>query len=220
MRRDRQIAIDLRKQGKSYREIMKELKISKGTLSKWFRGEEWAKEISEKNSQKQRALGHEKMKRLNMVRRVKFAFNYGLAEEEAVKEFEVYKNEPLFHAGLMLYVGEGEKASRPALRIANSDFEVHRVFIHFLSKYFGIDRAKVRIFLHLYPDLDEKMCIDRWSKELNLDNSQFYKTQVIQGRETKRKLQFGVGTTIISSTALKRKLFIWIKLAFKMYSNK
>jgi hypothetical protein len=219
MRRDKQIAIDLRRQGKSYREIEKALKISRGTLSAWFKGQDWANEISKKNSQKQWALGHEKMKRLNMMRRVKFAFNYGLAEEEAVKEFEVYKNEPLFNAGLMLYVGEGEKASKPALRVANSDFDVHRVYIRFLERYLKVNHQKVRIFLHIYPDLDEKTCIDRWSKELNLNHSQFYKTQRIQGKDMKRKLQFGVGTTIISSTALKRKLFVWIKLAFEMYGK-
>ncbi|MBP6856173.1 MAG: helix-turn-helix domain-containing protein [Candidatus Pacebacteria bacterium] len=217
MRRDKQKAIDLRKEGRSYRDIAKELKVSKGTLSAWFKGQEWSDQISKSNIEKEYSRAPEKMKRINMMRRVKFAFTYGVAEEEAVREFEVYKNEPLFNAGLMLYVGEGEKASKPALRIANTDFEVHKVFIQFLTRYFGIGRARVRIFLHLYPDLDEKICIDKWAKELNLNQSQFYKTQRIQGKDMKRKLQFGVGTTIISSTALKRKLFVWIKLAFEMY---
>lgn len=219
MRRDKQKAIDLRKEGRAYRDIAKELKVSKGTLSAWFKGQEWSDQISKSNIQREYSRAPEKMKRINMMRRVKFAFTYGVAEEEAVREFEVYKNEPLFNAGLMLYVGEGEKASKPALRIANTDFEVHKVFIQFLTRYFGIDRARVRIFLHLYPDLDEKVCIDKWAKELSLNQSQFYKTQRIQGKYLKRKLQFGVGTTIISSTALKRKLFVWIKLAFEMYSK-
>ncbi len=219
MRRDKQKAIDLRKEGRSYRDIAKELKVSKGTLSAWLKGQEWSDQISKSNIEKEHARAPEKMKRINMMRRVKFAFTYGVAEEEAVREFEVYKNEPLFNAGLMLYVGEGEKASKPALRIANTDFEVHKVFIQFLTRYFGIDRARVRIFLHLYPDLDEKVCVDKWAKELSLNQSQFYKTQRIQGKDLKRKLQFGVGTTIISSTALKRKLFVWIKLAFEMYSK-
>lgn len=219
MRRDVQKAIELRKQGKSYREIQNDLHISKGTLSKWFKGKTWSDEISRTNTEKVRSLAHDKMKRINMMRRVKFAFTYGLAEEEAVREFEVYKNEPLFNAGLMLYVGEGEKSSKPALRIANTDFQVHKVFIQFLSRYFGIDRSRVRIFLHIYPDLDEKVCIEKWAEELGLNHSQFYKTQRIQGKDTKRKLQFGVGTTIISSTAFKRKLFVWIKLAFEMYSK-
>lgn len=213
MRRDKQIAIDLRRQGKSYREIEKALKISRGTLSAWFKGQDWADEISKKNSQKQWALGHEKMKRLNMMRRVKFAFNYGLAEEEAVKEFEVYKNEPLFWAGLMIYAGEGDKKSPNVTRVSNSESHLHKIWLKFGLKYLRVEEGMVRFNVLIYPDLDQENTEKYWSNETGIPRTQFHKTQTIQGKETTKKLQNGVGISILSSrVAIKKKLLKWLKL--------
>lgn len=214
MRHDKQIAIDLRRQGKSYREIEKALKISRGTLSAWFKGQDWANEISKKNSQKQWALGHEKMKRLNMMRRVKFAFNYGLAEEEAVKEFEVYKKEPLFWAGLMIYAGEGDKKSRNITRVSNSESYLHKIWLKFGLKYLKAEGKMIRFNVLIYPDLDKNTTEEYWARETGIPRTQFHKTQTIQGKEAVKKLQNGVGISILSSrVVIKKKLLKWLKLA-------
>lgn len=214
MRRDVQKAIELRKQGKSYREIQKELRISKGTLSKWFKGEAWSVEISKTNTEKVRSLAHDKMKRINMMRRVKFAFTYGLAEEEAVREFEVYKNDPLFWAGLMIYAGEGDKKSPNVTRISNSESYLHKIWIRFGTKYLKIDKNMLRFNVLIYPDIDQENTEKYWSNEIGIPRTQFHKTQTIQGKETTKKLQNGVGISILSSrVAIKKKLLKWLKLA-------
>lgn len=43
MRQDKETAKNLRKLGKSYREIEEELGIPRSTLSDWFGSEEWSK---------------------------------------------------------------------------------------------------------------------------------------------------------------------------------
>ncbi|MFA5360480.1 MAG: hypothetical protein WC320_00675 [Candidatus Paceibacterota bacterium] len=45
MRKDKDLAIELRKKGKSYNQISKEIEISKGTLSYWFSNTKWSKAI-------------------------------------------------------------------------------------------------------------------------------------------------------------------------------
>ena len=214
MRRDKQKAIDLRKEGGSYRDIAKELKVSKGTLSAWFKGQEWSDQISKSNIEKEHARAPEKMKRINMMRRVKFAFTYGVAEEEAVREFEVYKNEPLFWAGLMIYAGEGDKKSPNVTRVSNSESHLHKIWLKFGLKYLGVEESMVRFNVLIYPDLDQENTEEYWSNETGIPRTQFHKTQTIQGKETTKKLQKGVGISILSSrVAIKKKLLKWLKLA-------
>lgn len=214
MRRDKQKAIDLRRQGRSYRDIVKELKVSKGTLSAWFKGQEWSDQISKSNIEKEHSRAPEKMKRINMMRRVKFAFTYGVAEEEAVREFKVYKNEPLFWAGLMIYAGEGDKRSSSMTRVSNSESYLHKIWLEFGLKYLKAEQKMVRFNVLIYPDLDQETTEEYWSKETGIPRTQFHKTQTIQGKETTRKLQNGVGISILSSrVVIKKKLLKWLKLA-------
>lgn len=214
MRRDKQIAISLRKQGKSYTEIIQELGVSRGTLSSWLKGEEWAKEISLSNSKKQWALGQEKMKRMNMMRKVKLAFTYGVAEEEATKEFEVYKKEPLFWAGLMIYAGEGDKKSANILRLSTPEVYLHKIWLSFGKEYLKIESNQLRFGVLVYADQSTESGESYWSEAVGIPRSQFHKTQTLQGKEGTKKLQNGVGISILSSRVIiKKKLLKWLKLA-------
>ena len=76
-----------------------------------------------------------------------------------------------------------------------------------------ITRQNLHHSLIIYPDNDPEVCKNKWMQELEAESSSFHKTQVIQGREEIKRLQFGVGTTIISSTSLKRKILKWMYLA-------
>ena len=52
-----------------------------------------------------------------------------------------------------------------------------------------------------------------WSNILKIKRENFYKTQVIVGKEKVRRLQYGVGMSIICSTVLKKKMLVWLSLA-------
>ena len=138
---------------------------------------------------------------------------YQKAEKEAEEEFEIHKNNPLFMAGLMLYAGEGDQRDKSTIRLANVDFFLHRIFIKFSEEFLKISREKMKLSVLLYPDLDVSICTQRWLTELNIPQENLYKPQIIQGKLKTRKLHFGVGTTIILGSFLKRKLMFWIKVA-------
>ena len=131
MRHDKIQAFELRKQGKTYREITKTLGISLSTLSGWLKDEKWSQDIKKINKEIHIKTSTAHLKRLNDKRRIFLQEKYKKVEEEAEKEFEVYKNNPLFMAGLMVYAGEGDKTSRNLTRISNSEFYLHLVFIRF-----------------------------------------------------------------------------------------
>ena len=217
MRKDKDEVIALRRSGKTYNEIRNKFDVSKSTLAAWFKDIPWSEEIKTRNTDQHIVRSKIHLERLNKGRDKRLKDLYRKAVQEAHNEFKTYKNQGLFHAGLMLYVGEGGKTNPTCIRLANVDFNVHRTFILFCEKYLKIPRESIKFSLLLYPDLDIDVCKRKWCSELSITENQIYKPQVIQGREKVKRLHFGVGTTIILNTYAKKKLFAWIDEAFKTY---
>lgn len=217
MRHDREKVFELRKQGKSYREIQKIVNISRDTLCNWFKNEEWSRHIKKINIDRQVKRSTEKLHQMNEARSIVLQAKYKKVEQDGEVEFEFYKNDPLFTAGLMLYAGEGDKLNKGTIRLANIDFNLHRVFLKFCEKFLKVDRSSIKVALLLYPDLDIITCRKKWSEELQIPEINFYKTQVIQGKLKTRKLHFGVGTTIILNSFLKKKILFWIEKSNKYF---
>ena len=208
-------AIRLRERGFTLQEIAKVCDVSKSTISKWLAGSDISARVTKQNKRRAGLANVNRLKLINKARNIEREKKYQEAVIEAEVSFKHYRKDPLFIAGLMLYIGEGDNKDRAKIRIANSRASVHRIYIDFMVAYFGIERSKIRFWVLLYPDLSEGACMKYWSKALKLPYSQFYKNQVIQGKSKKRTLQFGVGNTIIVSTVLKYKLNRWIELAEK-----
>lgn len=212
MRHDREKIFELRKQGKTYREIQKLIGVSRSTLCEWFKNAEWSKHIKKLNTNKQIKISTEKLQKMNEARNIMLQKKYEKVEQDAEKEFEIYKNNPLFMAGLMVYAGEGDKSSRNLTRVSNSEFYLHLIFIRFSETFLKVERKNIKIGLLLYPDHNIEQSIEIWSEKLHIPKINFHKSQVIIGKESKRKLQYGVGNSIISSTSLKKKMLKWLEL--------
>jgi hypothetical protein len=211
MRKDKKAAFELRKEGKTYREIVEELGISKSTLSEWFRDVPWSRHITTRN-----AAGNmtpQRIAGMQRKRKEKLIELYADSEADAVIQYDTLKNEPLFWAGLMIYAGEGDKRTRHLIRISNSEFYIHNIFLMFLERYLGYAKQQVKCALIIYPEHNESLCKEMWSNALKIHRENFYKTQIIKGKEQKKRLQYGVGMSIISNTALKKKLLKWLALA-------
>jgi len=214
MRTDRDAIFQLRKEGKSYRQIQKETGVSKSTLCDWFCNEEWSSHLKNKNIKSNTEISTDRLLKLNNSRLNKFSLIYQEAEKEAAEQFNYFKKESLFWAGLMIYAGEGDKRSRNISRITNTEYYLHKIFIKFSEKYLDIPSDSVKIALIIYPDNDVNRCISNWSNELSVKRENFHKTQIIHGRGGNKKLQNGIAISIISSrVVIKRKILTWLKLA-------
>jgi transcriptional regulator with XRE-family HTH domain len=212
-------AVGLRKRGFTLAEIAKYCDISKSTASLWLKDKAFSTEITKQNLKRASVENVKRLKLMNKTRQIEREKKYAEAIKAAETEYRHYKKEPLFIAGLMLYVGEGDNTHRRLIRIANARIEVHKIFLRFAIEFLGVPKEKVRFWILLYPDLSEEKCMRKWAKELALPYQQFYKSQVIPGKSKKRTLQHGVGNTIIGSTVLKYKLNRWIELAIKDLSK-
>jgi hypothetical protein len=212
MRNDKEHAIKLRKSGKSYREIKHELGIPLATLSDWFTEESWSKKIHKELNTKNLEVSKQRIIRLDKIRGKHLKKLYEEARLEARQDFDKLKYSPLFVAGVMIYWGEGDKASKNGFRISNADPLLIKVFLSFLRKICGAEEERIRAGILLYPDLDKEICEHYWSKQLGLNRDNFTKSIVVQGRHKTKRVKYGICTLNFSSRFLKEKMLVWISL--------
>lgn len=208
-------ALLFRKRGFTLEEIAKICEVSKSTASKWLKNNTISNNVTKQNKKRAGVENAKRLKLINKARSSERTVRYDEAVRAAETEYKHYKNNPLFVAGLMLYVGEGDSKHPRLIRLASSKMDVHAIFIRFVLDFLSVDKKSIKFWLLLYADHNEELCMRKWKAVTTLPYSQFYKNQVINGGSSKRTLQYGVGNTIIGSTVLKCKLNRWIELLTK-----
>ncbi len=139
---------------------------------------------------------------------------------------EIYKREQksllpitdreMYVAGLMLYWGEGLKASWGRVSFSNTNPAMILFAIKWLTDCCGVPREKLQIRFHFYSDMDIEKEHQYWQNLLNLPRSQFRKPYIKQSLRThiNEKGGFGHGTCDITvgDTFLKEKIMMGIKV--------
>ena len=213
MRKDKEKAIQLRLQAKSYKEIRAELGIPIATLSDWFKGESWSHDIKIKLTSKVSLANPEKLKRMVAANKKRWADLNQTYRQAAILEFEKFRHDPLFLAGIMLYWGEGEKQQKSSqVRLANSEPEMIKIFNLFLTRVLKISPERIYAWLLLYPDLVDSVQKNFWSRAIGLPTEQFKKSIYIKGRHPTKRLSYGVCTIFVQSRVLKEYILTWLEL--------
>ena len=215
MRFDKEKAFELRRAGKSYKAIKADLGMSLATLSDWFKNENWSKEIKTKLASIASAKNAEKLALMQRARQTNISNLYGRAHLEAAREYAIHSRTPLFIAGLMIYWGEGDKRSKYRCSVANTEPRLINIFTRFLTEICGIDKEKVKVWILLYPDLDEDKCKDFWMRASGLKESNFSNSATIQGKSAVRRLTHGVCNVGLHNRYFKEKMLTWLELAAK-----
>ncbi|MCL4366519.1 helix-turn-helix domain-containing protein [Patescibacteria group bacterium] len=221
MRKDRHLAIKLRREGKSYNEIYKELGIPKSTLHLWFRNNGWSQEIKRNLIKKAQILARPQLKAMALANKNKWEKWHEKCRRDAIEEFSGLRENELFIVGLMLYWGEGDKVIKNGIvRLTNSDPEMIKIFYSFLDKVLSVPIEKIIIKLILYPDLKDTDYRKFWSKFLQVPLSQFRTSAVIVGKHPTKRLSFGMCSIEVYSRELKEKILTWLKLYQKCLTKK
>lgn len=208
-------ALQFRKRGFTLEEIARICDVSKSTVSKWLKNNTISTDITKQNK---RRAGQENAKRLQLMRKTltkERQRRYKEVEQSAEVEFKHYKTNPLFIAGLITYSSIGDVTDERIIRLTTARTVAHKTFISFAVEYLGVPKNKIKLWLLLYPDHNEEMCMKKWHKVTSLPYAQFHKNQIIKSNPKRKTLHHGVGNTIIGSTVLKRKLIRWIELMQK-----
>lgn len=211
-------AIQLRQEGLTYSEILKQVPVAKSTLSEWLRSVKLAKRQFQKLTDKKRlsALRGSAEKKRIRIEKEKNIINKSFLEIEKLSDREN------FLCGVMLYWAEGCKQKDTnvsvGVKFSNSDPNMLRFFLYWIQKYLNVDDEDIflDIYMHENFESEKDMFIQYWSKELNLPivkfNNVYFKKNIIK---TKRKNvgenyhgQINIG--VKRSTDLNRKITGWV----------
>ena len=209
--RDRQKAIKLRLQGRSYSQIKEVLKVSKSTLSYWLKNYP----LSEKRIRELRDNNPRRIERYRATRiRKKQERLEKIYQEEKKKILPLIKRD-IFIAGLFLYWGEGGKTKESQLCVSNTNPAIIKFFIKWLE-IINIPKEKLKIRLQLYKDMKERKEIEFWSKELAIPKIQFRKSYIKSSNMSSitYKIRFNHGTcnVMLDDTRITEKIFADLKI--------
>lgn len=169
-------AICLRKLGKSYSEIRKQLKVSKGTLSLWLRNVKLTSEQEKRLYVELRQKNAYRLAKMNQKKRIETTKQI---IEKAKREAPLRSKDPLFLAGLMLYWAEGDKSERrEVVKFSNSDPEMIKLIMKWFRKTCEVPKEKFRIGVHIHELFCRKDVEKYWAEITNVPSSQFHKTQI------------------------------------------
>jgi len=215
--KDREKALALRKEGMSYSQIKKFLKVSKSTLSLWLRNHPLSKE----RIRELRDYNEKRIERFRNTMRLKREERLEETYKMQKKNILPLSKRELLLTGLMLYWGEGTKSRRDSLEISNSDPAVIKFFIYWLTKILLVSRNKIKIQLHLYNDMNINKEIEYWCNMLKIPQTQFNRPYIkkTSSKRINHKGSFGHGTCLAraADALLVEKIFMSIKVISERY---
>jgi len=189
---ERNRAIEMRKRGMSYSQIKDQLNVSKGTLSLWLRD----MPLSERRIRELRDYSEQRIEKTRETKRKKKLTRMYDVYKKAVDNFGTISRRELYIAGFFLYWGEGLKADPYTIMFTNTDPAMVRCFIAWIQ-LLDIEKSKLKVYLHLYSDMNTVSAISFWSKELDISKTAFRKPYIKKITASKRKHykgRFGFGT--------------------------
>ena len=220
MRKDKLLAIKLRKQGKSYNQISQVLKIPKGTLSYWFGNLKISSKAQEKILKRTHQLNLERLIKRNKNQTVLAKERALIIRAEAKQESISLMNEPLFLSGLSLYWAEGYKKGADgskwkSVSFANSDPDMIKVIMKFFRKFLVYDDRRIKIQLMAHKNISIDNAITFWSDLTKIPKKQFIKSYVgiskaSKGKREPNRLTHGTIHIKINDVKLFFRVIGWI----------
>lgn len=172
---EKALAIKMRNDGLSYRQILERIPVSKSTLSSWLGKLELSPEIQNKlfhncNSRQEqgRIIAGQKNKERRIIRE-------SAIKNEAKIEFDIHKTRSDFLVGVALYWAEGGKKSG-VFQFINSDSEMIQYMLVWIGEYLGIPKESLKIRLFIHEPYKNENCERHWSERINIPVDSFQKT--------------------------------------------
>lgn len=183
----KRLAIEMRKNSFTYKEILHKIPVSKSTLSLWLRSVSLAKKQFQKLTDKKfelqkRGAAARKKQKVELISKI---------FSESKNDLPSLLKDHLFISGLTLYWGEGskEKSYRPGrgLQLINSDPRVIKIYLLWLKKCLKIKRNRISLDIYLHENHHERTpeVILYWSKVTGFNKNHF--TRVYKKKHIAKK---------------------------------
>ncbi len=225
MRKEKNLALKLRKNGLSYKQIGDRLNLPKSTLSYWLKD----LKISARAKNKISKRAHEKSVAALIKRNIQqtaLAKNRAdIIIKNAKKEFRFLVNNKLFLTGISLYWAEGYKKGAygskwKCVDFANSDPDMIRIMLKFFRLVCGAKDEKIKIQLMAHKNIKIEKAKKFWLELSGLPQSQFINTFIRNKKGRKNNLlDYGTVHIRISDVKLFFRIIGWIN-GLNIYINK
>jgi hypothetical protein len=220
MRKEREEALKLRLEGKSYTEISISLNVPKSTLSSWLSEVTLSPAILEKINSRTQAKSREAIIRRNK-RQTELAKKRALeGRKSGTAEVGKISNRELLLIGAALYWAEGYKrpkvvrgreVTQHPISLTNADPDLIRAFLKFLRGHLRVPDQKIKASLRIFGHQNEHELLKFWQEATKLPLQNFKKTYVgvsksSQGKRPFNRLPYGVIQISVADTPLFHKL--------------
>ncbi|MEK7505710.1 MAG: hypothetical protein AAB597_02345 [Patescibacteria group bacterium] len=211
-------AIEERRKGKSYREILERVPVTKSTLSLWLRSVGLSRRQKIRLTEKRLAAS----KRGGEVRHKQRIFSTQETHRISIAEIGRISKRELMLIGATIYWGEGSKAKEyypsAGTQITNSDPSLLRITVRWLVEICKVQDEDIKYEIYVHETETSRVPEIRkyWSRELRvpivrLNKIYFKRNKVGTNRRNKGSLYYGlVRITIRRSTSLNRRISGWI----------
>jgi hypothetical protein len=170
-------AIELRKSGKTYSEILKIVPVAKSTLSLWLR-EVGLSKVQKQTITKKRIDAAFRGAMVRKKQRIESSLKIFLESEKQIKKLS---DREFWLIGTALYWAEGskEKEYKPGsgMDFTNSDPKMVRFFVKWIEKTFKIDKSDLVFDIYIHKNYENE--IDRfkrfWSKVLGIFDENLFR---------------------------------------------
>lgn len=209
--------IKLRKEGKTYSEILKQIPVAKSTLSEWLRDVGLSKRQNQVLTERRIEAGRRgglarKRQRLENVEKIRL---------ESLNSIKGISKKELWIIGVILYWAEGtkEKDFRPGsgVNFNNSDPRMIKVFVKWLLESCKVSRDRItfEIYIHENSKNDVQKAKEYWSKVTGFSMEKFgkvyfKKNKIKTIRRNTGDLYYGLlRVRVIASSTLVRQIAGW-----------
>ena len=218
-------AIQLRRKGYSYNEILKEVPVAKSTLALWLHSVGLSRYIKQILSDKKRRgiLKGGQARHNQRVALTKSIF------EKCKKELGPLSHRDLLLMGIMLYWAEGskEKEARPGsgIRFTNSDARMIRLFLVWLLKVVTVPKEKIHFSIYIHTNQSGRITdhCRYWSKQCGFALSSFNKVYYKVHQPKTNRINIGdnyhgvLNIMVRSSSELLRRTAGWVEAIGQYY---
>ncbi|OGZ72601.1 MAG: hypothetical protein A2908_03610 [Candidatus Staskawiczbacteria bacterium RIFCSPLOWO2_01_FULL_38_12b] len=209
-------AIELRRQGFSYSEILKQIPVAKSSLSLWLRSVKLAKRQTQRLTEKRLAAvirggARKRDQRIILTKQIK---------DKARDEIGILSKRELWLIGIALYWAEGskEKMSKSSkVLFSNSDPYMIKIFIRWLIEAIKLPQEKISFNIVLHKNNKHRIqeVNNYWLKHTgftskSFGNMYFKKNIILTKRKNIGENYFGLlRVGVRESSTLNRKIQGW-----------
>lgn len=213
---EKERAIAMRKEGKTYSEIRKVVPVAKSTISLWLRDVGLAKPQLQRISEKRKAAQQRGADARRRIRLERTQYIQGIA----LKEIGNLSRRELQLIGATLYWAEGSKAKphsvSTGIDFGNTDPEMIKLFLLWLRTSLAVDVNRINLSLYIHVNHKHRLSkvIHYWEALTKMKIRYVY----FKKHNPKKSYRKNVGETyfgtlrvrVYESTDLQRKIQGWI----------